>query len=318
MLAPHGHTLADLLATLDLSSATSGADTVLAPVSRVEALLARSGELTQTPSFGLALAERLPIGSFSLLEFAVRSAPTLGHALQVLVEHRGELNPAVVYTLTRQRRAAVLEITVPGRAVGLGPHLNEYSLAIVLRQARAVTGSPLRPERAAFAHARPTSPGAPERALETTVTYGALACRLELSADALGLPLRYRDDALHGYLLDTLRSRALPSTEERLAHRVSAHLARVLGDGSSSPKEVAAAFAMSPRTLQRRLELEGESFSALLDQARRVRAESYLANPSLEAGDLVKLLDMGSTRTFRRACARWFGPESQGIRRSHA
>lgn len=307
LIGQRGVTLGPLLADLSLDEGLRGEKAVVAPVSRVESLFARAAERAGIAGLGVALAESVPIGSFSTLEFATRSAPDVRRAYETFVAYRSVLNPAVSYLFTRVNgEGGMLELTVPGRAVGLGAHLNEYTLANLLRGTRAFTGQPVRPLRVAFAHPEPTDRAALEGFFDAPITYGALASRLELGGDVLALPLLSRDDALHAYLLDTLRARIVPVGSVNLATTVREHLGRVLGEQLSSVEDVAAALGMSARTLQRRLEEEGTSYSTVLDEVRRGRAEAYLANDRLARADLVHLLDFGSMRTFRRACARWF------------
>lgn len=70
---------------------------------------------------------------------------------------------------------------------------------------------------------------------------------------------------------------------------------------------VAAALAMSPPTLRRRLEEDGTTFSALVDETRRDLAEQYLRNPKKAVDEVASLLGFGHVPTFHRAFRRWTG-----------
>jgi AraC-like DNA-binding protein len=59
------------------------------------------------------------------------------------------------------------------------------------------------------------------------------------------------------------------------------------------------------RTLQRSLDAEGLSFTALLDQVRRDLAQRYLANPHYGMGQIAAMLGYSSHSAFTR----WFGAQ---------
>jgi len=63
---------------------------------------------------------------------------------------------------------------------------------------------------------------------------------------------------------------------------------------------------VSRQTLYRRLEDEGTSFEALLDDIRRRSAARYLAEPSHALNEVAFLLGFGDYSAFHRAVRRWF------------
>jgi AraC-like DNA-binding protein len=64
---------------------------------------------------------------------------------------------------------------------------------------------------------------------------------------------------------------------------------------------------MSPRTLQRRLELEGTTFSEVLDRARLEAARGLLADRDLPLAKVSARLGFSDVATFSRAFKRWTG-----------
>jgi AraC-like DNA-binding protein len=80
-----------------------------------------------------------------------------------------------------------------------------------------------------------------------------------------------------------------------------AHLIRIfLPAGKASVQICAATLGMSVRTLQRTLDAEGVSFTALLSQARQQLARQYLTNPRMRATDIADLLGYTSIGAFSR------------------
>lgn len=132
---------------------------------------------------------------------------------------------------------------------------------------------------------------------------------------------------------------AILELEPHLAHRHSAALLqetcdRLIGQAKTScgasgevyqvlmrkPGEfpdmetVAAALKMTSRTLRRRLESEGTSFVAIVDDVRCSLATEYLKTTKLSTDDVAMLVGFSDTANFRRALKRWTGKGPGEIR----
>lgn len=70
---------------------------------------------------------------------------------------------------------------------------------------------------------------------------------------------------------------------------------------------VASTLCMTSRTLRRKLDAEGTSYSQLLDEVRRALAQDYLRTPTLGIDDIAAALGFGDAASFRRAYKRWTG-----------
>ena len=70
---------------------------------------------------------------------------------------------------------------------------------------------------------------------------------------------------------------------------------------------VAASMCMTSRTLRRKLETEGTSYSQLLDCVRHALALDYLGTSVLSAADIAAALSFSDTASFRRSFKRWTG-----------
>jgi AraC-like DNA-binding protein len=74
---------------------------------------------------------------------------------------------------------------------------------------------------------------------------------------------------------------------------------------------------MSERTLQRRLEAEGASFRAILDETRKELAQRYFKQGNLALAHIAYLLGFNDQSSFFRAAKRWFGMTPQQYRLRH-
>jgi AraC-like DNA-binding protein len=73
---------------------------------------------------------------------------------------------------------------------------------------------------------------------------------------------------------------------------------------------------MNQRTLARRLQSEGTTFSALFDDLRRSLALRYLLRHDLRISEVVFMLGFSEVATFYRAFRRWTGQTPLEYRRS--
>jgi AraC-like DNA-binding protein len=86
-------------------------------------------------------------------------------------------------------------------------------------------------------------------------------------------------------------------------------------DGNCKLAVVAKKLALSPRSLQRRLEEYGIDFNALVNETRRRFAVEYLKNPSNTLTEVAFLLGYSEVSAFNRAFKRWTGTTPMAHRR---
>lgn len=86
--------------------------------------------------------------------------------------------------------------------------------------------------------------------------------------------------------------------------------------GSCTIEAVATALGLSVRTVQRRLESEGTTFGALLDETRREAALEYLRDPQIAIKEAAYRVGFSEPSTFYRAFRRWTGATPADYRRS--
>ena len=159
--------------------------------------------------------------------------------------------------------------------------------------------------------------------LGARLTFGVgEALVFSFDAALLDLPNRLYDDAAIGE--DGVPSRSAPPLADQ-AHRLDGQplLAMIHRryesaalSGSLSLVEAARSLGLSPRTLQRRLAALDTSFEQELDQWRRGRARSLLADPSPSVTSISRALGYGHPAHFNRAFWRWEGRTPVSFRRS--
>jgi AraC-like DNA-binding protein len=82
---------------------------------------------------------------------------------------------------------------------------------------------------------------------------------------------------------------------------------KLLPDGKAKAENVAAALAVSVRTLARRLSQEGTTYGDVVDQLRKSLATQYLNDPGMSLGQITWLLGYEGSTSFNHAFKRWTG-----------
>lgn len=103
--------------------------------------------------------------------------------------------------------------------------------------------------------------------------------------------------------------KAQPSLVDRLAAELA-----TLEDGAPTFACVAAKLAVSHRTLRRRLQAEGTSYSKLLASVRLEAARRCLANDNLTIDEIAYQLGYTEPTNFRHAFRRWTGSTPSAFR----
>ncbi|MCB9057481.1 MAG: AraC family transcriptional regulator ligand-binding domain-containing protein [Calditrichae bacterium] len=96
--------------------------------------------------------------------------------------------------------------------------------------------------------------------------------------------------------------------------RVRACLLETLASGHYSINYVASKLAVSNRTLQRRLNLEGTTFQKILDELREELARHYLSTTDYSSTEISFLLGYEEPNSFFRAFRTWTGQTPEIVR----
>jgi AraC-like DNA-binding protein len=278
------------------------------------AIVERARQLTGEPALGFFWGLQMRISAFGYLGYALMTAATLRDAIELAIEFTPLGSTAESMHLHVERGLASLvldehadygsvrDVVAFGRLMGLW----RIAEAITGRDLRGVAEVPF----AEPAYFRRFAEGLPE------VRFEQPKMRMLIDAEILDFPLVMANPVSLGLATEqcTRELHAL-SSGGRLVRTVRGLLWKEDG-GLRTPGEVAAAVAMSPRNLRRKLTLQGTTLSALLDEERRDRALLLLRLPELSLAEVAERLGYGNTPNFERAFRRWTGATPAAYRRS--
>ena len=101
-----------------------------------------------------------------------------------------------------------------------------------------------------------------------------------------------------------------------MTQRVHGALLELLPGGGASVGAVAKKLAVSPRTLQRRLQQEGQSFREVVNGTREQLARHYLKSSTISGAEISYLLGFEDPNSFFRAFQGWTGETPEQARAS--
>lgn len=90
-----------------------------------------------------------------------------------------------------------------------------------------------------------------------------------------------------------------------------------LPESTPSIEEIADELCLSPRTLSRRLNEEGEQFRHLLDMAKKETAGSMIDDRGLRIEEIAYLLGYNEYSSFSRAFKKWYGVSPMEFRKNN-
>jgi AraC-like DNA-binding protein len=124
----------------------------------------------------------------------------------------------------------------------------------------------------------------------------------------LGLPVVQNTESLRDFLQQAPTSLLVRYRDQTsLTERIRRLLRRYLAEAMPSLDEVSQSLAMTPQTLRRHLQREGQGYQAIKDSLRRDVAVEYLSQPDLTLLDIANRLGFSEASTFHRAFKGWTG-----------
>ena len=272
--------------------------------------------LTRDEALGIHLAESLPRGALDLVEYALRSTPSLGDGFDRLARY-GRLLSDRVAARTHGQQDSLLFLVQDLATTPLHPARAEFALAVALKLARDCTQADITPLRVSFAHPAPASDLEHQRFFGGEVRFAAGASSMSLSAADAARPMCDADAALAAIIRRRLEN-ALELRDRASTGAMSTRVRRILvehlGQSVLTLDAVAKVLAVSRRTLTRHLAEEGTSFRHILDQVRCDFARALLQDRSLNIGDIAFFLQYSEPAAFHRSFRRWTGKTPHAFR----
>lgn len=273
-------------------------------LANVKTFMDEAAALSATPAFGLTVADAVPEGTYETAELLVRTAPTLAVGLVALARFAALINPIGRFEVRERGDRCELHYDVPGERGCLGPTMNEFTIAYLVRALRLVAEGPLALAGAWFSHGRTSRLDVVAKYFDCAVTYDTATCGVSFPEAVAARPLGSSDRVTYGFLERQATERLRAHAHGSMAAMVAEVIEKQVGLRHVDLAFVAKQLGMTERTAQRRLEEEDTSFREMLDQVRKRVAERLIATGA-PASRVAEMLGFADARSLQRAVARW-------------
>jgi AraC-like DNA-binding protein len=273
------------------------------PAATVCGLIEQSARQSGCESFGLLMVESRNFASLGPVSLLLKHSANVRAIVGALIEYRRLFNDVMTFRLEEAGGYASICIEcLPGFA---SRQLTEGAVAMAYRVLTEALGDTWQPEAVHFRHSAPRNLAHHRRFYQCPVQF-------ESEFDGLSCPSHWLDArnpaANAGLALQAagLIDRLKPATgEDAVVERTRSTIYLLLPTGAATIERVAEGLGIQPRTLQRLLHKEGQTFGDVLLEVRRALAQRYLAASRHNLTDISAMLGYSSLSSFTR----WFGAE---------
>jgi len=292
------------------------------PLSRVTqaqylALILALRRLTRDEFWGLC--ERpLPLGSFATGCRLMVQCKTLGEAFQAGLRYYHQVLPEIGARLHLDQGVASVRLRQPTQ-----PHAQSlyarrvfmffsYGLASWLAARRVPMLAVVYPDAEASYRSDAS------RLFQAPIVHDKTWMGYRFESRWLDLPVVQNHQSLHEFLRQAPASLLVKYRDQTsLTERIRRLLRRHLAEEMPSLEQISQSLALSPQTLRRRLQAEGQGFQAIKDALRRDVAVEYLSQPELTLIEIANRLGFSEASTFHRAFKGWTGLAPGAYRSAH-
>lgn len=267
----------------------------------VSHLLEHSARRSGRTDFGLRLAEKRSLANLGPLALLVREQPTVRKALEALVDFMHLHSEALRMRFDERGGVAVLSVSVELDRPAPVRQGIELSVGFQHRSLQHLLGKIWRPTVIRFAHPPPPRRGAHQKFFGATVEFDQDYNGIECVSQDLDAALPASDAGLARHVrqyIDTLATKP----NATMSASVRDCILILLPTGRCSADHVAQHLGVDRRTVHRHLFKEGQTFSGLVDLARRDLATRYVANSDRQLTHVAEQLGFSSLSAF----SRWF------------
>ena len=262
-------------------------------------LLEESAQASRCITFGLRMAEHRQISDIGRISILIMHQPTLREAFDVLSEFRNRINSNLTLQIEEHDDVVLLREHFALDPPMVARQSNDLALGVLYKICRTVMGESWRPQCVCLSYDRPAGP---DRAIYDRL----FDCQLQFGSDFDGI-----------VILSTDLSRQTPRSDAALARHARELVGLVIDPGNRTVTDeveesirflmptgranigaVADTIGTNIRTLQRRLDREGASFSEILDRVRVQQVTHHFGNRRLRLTDIANLLGFSTLASF--------------------
>jgi AraC-like DNA-binding protein len=268
------------------------------------------------PDFGLRLSGAKDPSFLGVLWLAIQSARSVRDGLLMAGRYMHYHAPGIAIEVREAHGSSheQVELRFLLEALPLLPQAAEHAVSHLCKVVRVLSDGKVVPAAVHFRHAPVGSNRQYREHLGVVPVFHSTFDGILVESVAWRQPLSRQNDQLRAFVERYLVAVA-PRTKASLTSQVLQILRTQMRLGPANLVVVARVLRLHPRTLQRRLREDDQTFEMLKDTARRELAGQLLAQADIGLSLLAQLLDFAEQAVLTRACQRWFGKSPSVVRR---
>lgn len=268
-------------------------------------------QLSKDPETPFRVGSQIPLSAYGMYGFALVSCSTIRDYFQVAVKYHQLATPLLSMTWREEKEYATWVLTMNPAVThpeSLVRFLLEQQLTQLATHLRTVVEPDrCRPIRAALPYAAPRHLNLYKSYIGCGLRFGQPVCELSYPRSILSEKPHMAHPLTAKLMRDTCdRILGEVTTSTGVAGEVYQIIASTPGH-SPTMEMVARQLATTVRTLHRKLQGEGASFTQILDDVRCNLAQEYLRSTKLSVDDISELVGFSEAANFRHAFRRWTG-----------
>lgn len=280
-------------------------------VKQEEAIWQEAFEQSNDPNFGLHFGMNFHEHVKGHILFAlISNSPTMAVALRKIVSYHALLHGKKRMVLKLEERKSF--VSCQYEYIGATPTLTrvfvESFFSGIMSLTRYLSKSTIVPEQINFKHQAPVDPSEHQSLLKAPICFNQSNNELIFSKESLSHPIPMANSdfliMLEDHIKKLMRNK---SSMNVWTSKVTALFRDSILSEPMTIRAIAKELTMSPRTLQGKLKMEGQSFSQIRDQVRKEIAIEYLKGSDEGICEIAFLLGFSEQSTFTKAFKQWTG-----------
>jgi AraC-like DNA-binding protein len=277
-------------------------------------LFEEAAQRTRCDNFGLWFGQQFQPRDLGMWGYAALSSPTLGSALDNLVDLFPYQQSASTMRLRAEKNRLHLEYRIETPAIVARRQDAELSLGQFSNVVRECCGRSWSPLEIHFEHPRPAEWRQHETAFGAPVFFSCATNAIVFDRELLERPMPARDLKLLAMMRTCLALIGPRAASETLIDSILDAIRQHLPDGAPTIEDVAAELRVPGSAIRRALLGQGLGFREAVDEMRFRMAQHYLKQRHLPLSDIALLLGYSELSAFTRAFTRWAGTSPRSWR----
>ena len=287
------------------------------PIDHITRLWRAAVRATQDAGFGLKAGSQVGPANFNVVGELLQTSASLREAIAAVQKYQRLISDGGRFQMVAGAQASWLIYHPRQGALAFSPHQVEAVLAAVLSFIGGAMGTVVRPLQVQFSQPRVGLLAGYREVFACPVAFEQAFSGLLLDNALLDAPLLRADERRAREHQRAAAARMADLTQGgALAQELRAWMIATLASRVPTRAEAAQALGVSERTLARRMQAQGLSFTALLDGVRRDAALQAVTDSTRALADIGLALGFAEPAVFWRAFRRWTGCTPQAWRDS--